>query len=121
MDEDFSPKGLFEEWSLLVHSFLEESSPKLEIVQQLQQLDMNPVKKELSLKRKVLNQSIEKIKIRIEEVNSIIENLVLVGSDTSDLFDELNSLNADGEKISEEILALDNKIRKIHNLQQHVA
>ncbi len=122
MNEDYvSPNGLREEWSLLVHSFLEDNSFKPELVQQIQKLDMTPVKKELSSKRKKLNQSIEKIKIKLDQVNTVIENLELVGSDTSGLMKEIDFLNKEGEKISEEIFALDNKIKKIHELQEQFA
>ena len=75
------------------------------------------IKKELSFKRKKMNQSIEKIKIKIEQVSNVIENLELVGSDTSGLIKEIDFLSKEGEKISEEVFGLDKKIRKLHELQ----
>jgi cell division FtsZ-interacting protein ZapD len=121
MNQHLSPNGLRDEWALLLHSFLEEDSIKPELVQQLRQMDVSSVKKELSTKRKKLNQAIEKIKIKIEQVSSVIENLELVGSDTSGLNKEIDFLSREGERISEEIFTLDNKLKKIHELQDQVA
>ncbi|MBC7420829.1 MAG: hypothetical protein H7328_08875 [Bdellovibrio sp.] len=122
MNNDYSsPKGLRDEWTLLLHSFLDNNSVKPELFQQLKNIDVSSVKKELSSKRKKLNQGIEKIKIKIEQVNTVIENLELVGSDTTGLWKEIDFLNNEGEKISEEIFMLDGKIKKIHDLQEQVA
>ena len=117
-----SPKGLRDEWSLLLHSFLEESSEQQELLNQMKSSELTHdqikvIKKELSSKRKKMNQSIEKIKIKIEQVSSVIENLELVGSDTSGLIKEIDFLNNEGEKISEEVFVLDKKIKKLHELQ----
>lgn len=117
-----SPKGLRDEWSLLLHSFLEESSEQQELLNQMKSSALSNdqikvIKKELSSKRKKMNQSIEKIKIKIEQVSSVIENLELVGSDTSGLIKEIDFLNNEGEKISEEVFGLDKKIQKLHELQ----
>lgn len=117
-----SPKGLRDEWSLLLHSFLEESSEQQELLNQMKSSELTHdqikvIKKELSSKRKKMNQSIEKIKIKIEQVSSVIENLELVGSDTSGLIKEIDFLNNEGEKISEEVFGLDKKIKKLHELQ----
>ena len=121
-----SPQGLRGEWSLLLHSFLEE---KVESDQRIDQMksaalsaalsvdQIKVIKKELSSKRKKMNQSIERIKIKIEQVSSVIENLELVGSDTTGLIKEINFLNHEGEQISEEVFALDKKIKKLHELQ----
>lgn len=117
-----SSLGLRGEWSLLLHSFLEE---KVELDQvrsaALSSDQINVIKKELSTKRKKMNQSIERIKIKIEQVSSVIENLVLVGSDATGLQREIDFLNYEGEKISEEVFALDNKIKRLHELQDLLA
>ncbi|MBY0553122.1 hypothetical protein K2P97_01250 [bacterium] len=117
-----SPKGLRDEWSLLLHSFLEESSEQQELLNKMKSSELTHdqikvIKKELSSKRKKMNQSIEKIKIKIEQVSNVIENLELVGSDTSGLIKEIDFLNNEGEKISEEVFGLDKKIKKLHELQ----
>lgn len=115
-----SPQGLRGEWSLLLHSFLEEKVEPDQIIDQMKALSVDQIKvikKELSSKRKKMNQSIERIKIKIEQVNSVIENLELVGSDTAGLIKEINFLNHEGEQISEEVFVLDNKIKKLHELQ----
>ena len=116
------PQGLRGEWSLLLHSFLEEKVESDQIIDQMKYAALSVdqikvIKKELSSKRKKMNQSIERIKIKIEQVSSVIENLELVGSDTAGLIKEINFLNHEGEQISEEVFALDNKIKKLHELQ----
>ena len=117
-----SPQGLRGEWSLLLHSFLEEKVESDQIIDQMKSSALSVdqikvIKKELSSKRKKMNQSIERIKIKIEQVSSVIENHELVGSDTTGLIKEINFLNHEGEQISEEVFALDNKIKKLHELQ----
>lgn len=114
--------GLRGEWSLLLHSFLEEKVESDQLIAEvtsgtLSSEQINVIKKELSTKRKKMNQSIEHIKIKIEQVNSVIENLVLVGSDATGLRREVDFLNHEGEQISEAVFALDLKIKKLHELQ----
>ncbi len=121
MNEELNPSGLRDEWTLLLHSFLDSDTHKPELAEQLKHMDVSSVKRELSFKRKKLNQAIEKIKIKIEQVTSVIENLELVGSDTSGLIKEIDFLSREGQTISEEIFALDDKLKKIHRLQDHVA
>lgn len=122
MKDDSIQSSLKQEWSLLVQSFLEDEANKSEIVDQIRHTNLSndhikTLKKELSSKRKKLNQAIEKIKIKLDQVMMVIENLNLVGSDTSSLMKEIDFLNNEGEKISEEIIELDQKINKIHQLQ----
>lgn len=123
MKDDSSQSGLKQEWSLLIHSFLEDDSNKLEIVDKMKSSELSierikSLKKELSAQRKKMNQAIEKIKIKIEQVTTVIENLKLVGSDTSGLLKEIDFLSNEGEKMSEEVLMLDQKIKRIHELQE---
>jgi methyl-accepting chemotaxis protein len=123
MKDDSSQSGLKQEWSLLIHSFLEDDSNKLELVDKMKSSELSverikSIKKELSAQRKKMNQAIEKIKIKIEQVNTVIENLKLVGSDASGLMKEIDFLSNEGEKISEEVLMLDQKIKRIHELQE---
>ena len=122
MNDSTGPKGLRDEWSLLLHSFLEESAEKSKLLDQMKSSDLSAdrittLKKDLSSKRKKMNQTIEKIKIKIEQVNTVIENLELVGSNTAGLIKEIDHLSYEGEKISELIVSLDKKIRKLHELQ----
>lgn len=121
-----SSKGLRGEWSLLLHSFLEQSVEPAQLVDQMKSSELSVdqitvIKKELSSKRKKMNQSIEKIKIKIEQVNNVIENLELVGSDTAGLIKEIDFLSNEGEQISGEVFVLDKKIRKLHELQELIA
>ncbi len=121
MNNESRPKGLRAEWSMLVHSFLDENHDKTLIDQlkasELSVDEIKVIKKELSSKRKKMNQSIEKIKIKIDQVNSVIENLALVGSDPAGLLKEIDFLSNEGEKISSEVMTLDQKIKKLHDLQ----
>ena len=126
MNDGFSPKGLRDEWSLLLHSFLGENSDESVLIDRIQASDMNIdkiklVKKDLSSRRKKMNQSIEKIKIKIEQVSNVIENLELVGSDATGLMREIDFLSNEGEKISEQVMSLDQKIKKLHELQDAIS
>lgn len=120
-----SPNGLRGEWSLLL-SFLEESVESDQVIDQMKSSNLSVdqikvIKKELSSKRKKMNQSIEKIKIKIEQVSSVIENLELVGSDTAGLIKEIDFLNNEGEQISEQVFVLDKKIKRLHELQDLIS
>lgn len=126
MNDGIGPKGLRDEWSLLLHSFLGENSEDPVLIDRIQAGDMSAdkiklVKKELSSRRKKMNQSIEKIKIKIEQVSNVIENLELVGSDASGLIREIDFLSNEGEKISEQVMSLDQKIKKLHDLQDAIS
>ena len=121
MDDSYSPKGLREEWSLLLHSFLDEQVPDQDLMKKINSQNMTldqikTIKKELSSKRKKMNQSIEKIKIKIEQVSGVIENLELVGSDVSGLQKEVDLLNQEGQRISKQIFSLDLKLKQLHDL-----
>lgn len=121
MDDYSRSSGLREEWKLLLHSFLEDHSKQVDLINQVQQLSadqLKSIKKDLSQRRKKLNQAIEKIKIKIDQLSGVIENLELVGSDSSGLLKEIDFLSREGEKISEEIQMVDDKIRKVHSLQE---
>ena len=125
MNTGISPKGLRDEWSLLLHSFLDEPSEKQNLIEQMKSSDMslgqiNLIKKELSSKKKKMNQSIEKIKIKIDQVHSVVENLNLVGSDSTGLLKEIDFLSNEGERISEEVSNLDKKIKRLHDLQDMI-
>ena len=124
-DGSISPKGLRDEWSLLLHSFLDEQSDSSQTLSKLNQSDMTidqikSVKKDLSSRRKKMNQAIEKIKIKMDQMSNVIENLELVGSDVGSLQKEIISLSNEGERISEQIVAVDTKLKKLHELQDHL-
>ena len=126
MYDGTSPKGLRDEWSLLLHSFLDEKANQSEVIAKLQSAELSVdqikvIKKDLSSKLKKMNQSIERIKIKIDQVSAVIENLELVGSATDGLHQEIEFLNNEGEKISEEVILIDSKIKKLHVLQENLA
>lgn len=128
-DGIISPKGLRDEWSLLLHTFLDDSSETKKSDEMITQMKASPLtldqikgmRKDLSSKRKKMNQSIEKLKSKIEQMSNVVDNLELVGSDTTGLVKEINMLNNEGEQISEEIIVLDQKIKKLHELQDLMA
>ena len=68
MNDDYTQGSLRQEWSLLIHSFLEDDSNKLELVDKMRNSELSgerikSLKKELSSQRKKLNQAIEKLKL----------------------------------------------------------
>ncbi len=116
--------GLQKEWSLLVHSFLDQApnkktTPKLD-PQDLTMDQVKILKKDLSHQRKALNQKIETIKSEIDKLSGVIENLKLVGSDTADIHYEIDLLHQSGKKISGEINTVEQKINKIHDLKDRM-
>ena len=117
--------GLQKEWSLLVHSFLDQAPKDKKIISKLnpQALSLDQigiVKKDLSQQRKILNQKIETINSQIDKLTGIIENLKLVGSETSEFHDEIDLLHLQGEKISNQIYSIEQKIAKIHDLNDRM-
>ncbi len=117
--------GLQKEWSLLVHSFLDQTPQDKKIVSKLNPQDLNLeqvkiVKKDLSSQRKILNQKIEAINFELDKLSGVVENLKLVGSDSTEINDEIDSLHLQGEKISSEIQSVELKITKIHDLKDRM-
>ncbi len=111
--------SLRQEWSLLVHSFLDHQPEEKNLnADDLSVEQVNLLQKDLSQKRKKLNQKIEGIKSRMDELHAISEILILVGSDNSEIQSELSQLNVDGEKISNEIFSTETKIKKTHELKE---
>lgn len=121
MSEDSSKNTLRSEWSLLVESFIDDS--ELEIKKNklnLKGLSLDFVVdqiKELSAHKQSLYQHIEKLKVRIEESQAVYENLILVGSDTKEISNQIDHMHAEGEKISEEIMRIDEKLKKMRSLE----
>jgi len=121
MSEDSSKNTLRSEWSLLVESFIDDS--ELEIKKNklnLKGLSLDFVVdqiKELSTHKQSLYQRIEKLKDRIEESQAVYENLILVGSDTQEISNHIDKMHTEGEKISEEIMRIDEKLKKMRSLE----
>lgn len=115
--------GLREEWSLLVHSIIDDNAETIQKpdkinLQNLSLEQIKIVKRDLSQQKQHLNLKIENIKTRIEHLQTVIENLELVGSDPEEIQSEIEDLNSEGEKISSEISTLDIKLNKIHDLKE---
>lgn len=129
MNEDSSrllkKQGLKNEWSLLVHGFIESSdqSEKETFLDKIRSsgLKTNELKihsKSLSQKRRILNLRIEKIKAEMDHLGTVGENLVLVGSDMDSITERIQLLNLEGEKLSSEVSDIEKKLKKIREIEQ---
>ena len=119
-DPPSSFSGLREEWSLLVHSFIDQSEDQKLKVQDLTPDQLSLIQKNLSQQRQLLNQKIEAINNQMETLNAVIETLTLVGADTTHVQNELVELNLLGEKTSTEIFNIEMKIKKVHELKENL-
>jgi len=121
MSDDSLKNTLRTEWSLLVESFIDDS--ELEITKKNLKLKGMSLEfvveqiKDLSGQKKSLFQRIEKLKHEIEQQQAVIENLVLVGSDTSEVNAHIDQLQAQGQHLSEEIMRIDEKLKKMRSLE----
>lgn len=116
-DSHNSPKStLKSEWTFLLDSFVEEEIPKAKIIQGLPQEFIQETMRDLSEQKQHLFHQIEDVKARIEETHVVIENLILVGSDTQDAHDRIADLHEQGATLTESIDTLDKKIKKIRTL-----
>ncbi len=131
MNEDSSrvpqKHGLKNEWSLLVHSFIESSDQEKERFLEkiynagLTAADLKSHAKIFSQTRKNLNIRIEKIKSEIDRLNSVSANLDLVGSDSESLHIQIEKLNSEGESLSLEVFEVEKKIKKIREIADVMA
>ena len=121
MSDDSLKNTLRTEWSLLVESFIDDS--ELEITKKNLKLKGMSLEfvveqiKDLSGQKKSLFQRIEKLKHEIEQQQAVLENLVLVGSDTSEVSNQIDRLQAQGQQLSEEIMRIDEKLKKMRSLE----
>ncbi len=131
MNEDSSQlphkQGLKNEWALLVHSFVESSEEvKPTLLERIQKSGLKPADlslhtKTLSQKRKSLNLQIEAIKSKIDRLIIVSENLELVGSNTDGIHEDIQMLDHEGEKLSEEAILLEKKIKKIREIEKAIS
>jgi uncharacterized coiled-coil DUF342 family protein len=127
MNEDSSrlpeKHGLKNEWSLLVHSFIESSDQEKETVLEkikslgLTKVDLKTHAKTFSQTRKNLNLCIEKIKTEIDRLSAVTVNLELVGSDTESIQQQIEKLNSEGETLSLDVSDVEKKIKKIREIE----
>ena len=116
--------GLKNEWSLLVHSFIESSEQEKETfynkiqISGLQIADVKVHAKQLSQDRKKSNQQIEKIKLEIDRLIAVVENLELVGSDVESIQHQIEKLNSDGQKLSANVFQVEKQIKKIREIEE---
>ena len=121
MSDDGLKKTLRTEWSLLVESFIDDS--ELEITKKNLKLKGMSLEfvveqiKDLSGQKKILFQRIEKLKNEIEQQQAVLENLVLVGSDTTEVSAQIDRLQEQGQHLSEEIMRIDEKLKKMRSLE----
>jgi hypothetical protein len=127
MDDDSIKNTLRTEWKLLIHSFLEDQNGLSEETiinlktrikeKKTTQSEVQKIKRSLSTEKKLLNQKIEAIKNQIESVTVTLQNLELVGSDSTELTDKLDDLVAEGEMTSQQIELIDSKLKRIRTLE----
>ncbi len=130
MNEDSSrlpqKQGLKNEWSLLIHSFVESSDLLKELffekIQRsgLTAIDLKRHTKILSENRKSLNLQIEKIKAEIDHLSTVAENLELVGSDIELILEQIQKINSEGERFSAEVFKIEKRIKKIHEIERAI-
>ncbi|MFN3453401.1 MAG: hypothetical protein ACK41T_00475 [Pseudobdellovibrio sp.] len=116
------------EWSLLIEGFEEErehsSNKALREVKQQNPLSstldfIEDQLKDLSQQRQNHHKRIEEIKKQLDESALVIENLVLVGSDTEDIQMKIDSLHNEGQRLSEDLLNIDIKLKKLREYTNH--
>ena len=130
MSEDSNQNSLKTEWKLLIHSFLEDptdhseesiSHLRIRIKEKKTSLtEIQKIKKSLSSEKKFLNQRIESIKFAIDQLSMTMQNLELVGSDVSETDEKPHELVRTGEETSLQLEIVDNKLRKIRNLENGI-
>ena len=113
--------SLREEWSLLVHSFLDQQPDEQKLNPDdlsLEQVAL--LQKDLSFQRKEFNQKIELIKNRIDELHNFAESALQPGVESFEFQQKLSELNFEGEKISLEITKIESKIKQTHELKEKI-
>lgn len=113
-------KSLNHEWTLLMDSFVD--NPVIPMEQKIYNVDdLKNSKKMLSERRREANLKLEIIKNRIEQLNQVSENLILVGSDPQSAQEEIQQLYLEGEKLHSEIQQIENQIKKIREVEEDLA
>ncbi len=116
-------KSLKSEWSLLVDNFLEDDiqqNANNDILLKLEGLSLDFINekiKDLSQQKQLIFKKIEQIKKDIDQTNHVIENLLLVGSDSKVYDKKIDQLHADGEKLTQELSEIDLKLKKIRSIE----
>lgn len=124
-------QGLLKEWTMLLKDFLDfdftpvKTPIKTQITSKVVQT-IKPIlfksaarvqsgpKKTLSEKRRRLYQEIEKVKKQLEELDGVLENLHLVGTDDSGVLDRKLELKKMGEKLSLEVSEVEDEIKNLN-------
>jgi uncharacterized phage infection (PIP) family protein YhgE len=73
--------------------------------------------KNLSNGRRRINQQLEKIKSEIDSTSSKIESIRLVGGEDAEAIAEMNRLHDLGEKLSEELSKLNEKLKQVRKIE----
>lgn len=115
--------GLRNEWSILIQSFVEDDiESRHTVINQLKEQgltfeDFQKYSKHLSQQRKSINNQIEDLKNQIDDRYQTIENLILVKSDTTEVLQEIEDLNALGEKLSKQMEQVDQKSKALRRAE----
>lgn len=111
-------QSLKTEWQMFWHGLIgdddAEAEPDAFITGKLETLSLDQLReltRVLSQDRKKLNQKLESISKEIDLNSAKLESLRLVGGDTEETVERLNTLSDLGQKVSQELTLLDNKLK----------
>ncbi|MFP5520041.1 MAG: hypothetical protein ACLGGX_09070 [Bdellovibrionia bacterium] len=116
------------EWSLLWSNLVDEE-PKVapvnekDLASKVKKLSAEQVRqlsKGLSLERKHLNMKLESTQKELELCHAKCESMKVVGADTTEMRERIESLTDQGVALSEALQKLDEQIRVIRNREQEL-
>lgn len=119
-------KGLIKEWNLLWASLIEDAEGvplttvedlTLEELSHKERGELVSLKKALSEKRKRLNQKLESIQKETDLNIAKLESLKLVGGDIESTENKINELSDLGQKISDDLEKIDEKIKILRGIE----
>lgn len=117
--------SLKNEWSLFWEAIKADGRPDFEedfdgasaVLKQLTVDQVKEMAKQMSQSRKKLNQKIEAINKEIDLNTVKLETLRLVGAEDDSTLQRINELNDLGQKLSQELFALDEKIKLTRKIE----
>lgn len=133
-------EGLKTEWNLFWESIIgdedsekaadgsneEANTPKVNdpfLTGKLEKLTLEQIKaitKALSSDRKTLNQKLESISKEIEENNSKLETMKLVGGETDETLRQLHELSDLGQELSEKLNKINDRLKVARQTEDHL-
>lgn len=126
MDDDPTiefKSNILTEWSLFWDS-LKKERPEIEedfdsaLLETLNLSQIKDMTRSLSQGRKKLNQKIESLNKEIELNSAKLDSLRLVGASDEDTLNRINELTDHGQKLSLELMKLDDKLKLARQFEQ---